>query len=67
MTQKRISCCLVLATYEEKVDRIKLVEIVNQFVSKMDIGFPFMYRYFPRKFIISAVKETQTSNKVVVQ
>ena len=47
MTQKRISCCLVLATYEEKVDRIKLVEIVNQFVSKMDIGFHLCTGTFP--------------------
>ena len=29
MTEERLRSCLVLATYKEKVDKIKLVEVAN--------------------------------------
>ena len=31
MTQELLSFCLILATYKEKVDKIELVEVTNQF------------------------------------
>ena len=31
MTQERLSSCLILVTYKEKVDKLKLVEVANQF------------------------------------
>ena len=34
LTQELLSSCLILATYKEKVDKLKLVEVVNQFCFK---------------------------------
>ena len=31
MTQELLSYCLIIATYNEKVDKLKLVEVANQF------------------------------------
>ena len=31
MTQERLGSCLILATYKEKIDKPKLVEVANQF------------------------------------
>ena len=31
MAQERLSYCLILATYQEKVDKLKLVKVANQF------------------------------------
>ena len=31
MTQEFLSSCLILATYKEKVDKLKLVELAKQF------------------------------------
>ena len=31
MTKERLSSCLILAAYKERVDELKLVEVVNQF------------------------------------
>ena len=31
MTHEFLSSCLILATYKEKVDKLKLVEVANQF------------------------------------
>ena len=31
VTQELLGSCLILATYNEKVDKLKLVEIANQF------------------------------------
>ena len=54
ITQELLSSYLIIATCKEKVDKIKLVEVANQFYSKMNITFPFKNRYFPRKFTESA-------------
>ena len=37
MTQERQSSCLILATYEEKVDKLKLFKVANQFCFENDI------------------------------
>ena len=34
ITQELLSSCLILATYKEKVDKLKLVEVENQFCFK---------------------------------
>ena len=31
MTQELISFCLIIATHKEKIDKLKLVEVTNQF------------------------------------
>ena len=38
-TQELLSSCLILATYKEKVDKLKLVEVANQFCFKTEHCF----------------------------
>ena len=52
MTHELLSSCLVIATCKEKVDKLKLLEVANQF-SKMKIVLTFKNRYFPRKFTVA--------------
>ena len=39
LTQELLSSCLILATYKEKVDKLKLVEVANQFCFKNEHCF----------------------------
>ena len=39
LTQERLSSCLILGTYKEKVDKLKLVEVANQSCSKNEHCF----------------------------
>ena len=39
LTQELLSSCLSLATYKEKVDKLKLVEVANQFCFKNEHCF----------------------------
>ena len=39
LTQELLSYCLILATYKEKVDKLKLVEVLNQFCFKNEYCF----------------------------
>ena len=39
LTQELLSPCLIIATYKEKVDKLKLVEVVNQFCFKNEHCF----------------------------
>ena len=63
MTQEPVSSGLIFTTYIKQVDKLKLVEVANQFSSKLNTGFQLKNRYFPRKFIKSAAKENQTPNQ----
>ena len=51
MTQARLISCLILTSYKEHVDKLKLIEVANtSFVSKMNIAFSFKNINFPTKF-----------------
>ena len=63
LTQEPVSSCLIFTTYIKQVDKLKLVEVANQFSSKLNIGFQLKNRYFPRKFIKGAAKGTQTPSQ----
>ena len=63
MTQERLSFCLILAAYKEKIYKLKLIEVANRLISKMNIAFSFKNRHFPTKFTESAAKGTETSNQ----
>ena len=39
LTQELLSYCLILATYKEKVDKLKLIEVANQFCFKTEHCF----------------------------
>ena len=39
MTQELLNSCLILTTYEEKIDKIKLVEVANQFCFETEHHF----------------------------
>ena len=39
LTQELLSSCLILANYKEKVDKLKLVEVANQFCLKNEYCF----------------------------
>ena len=39
MTQELLNSCLILTTYEEKIDKIKLVEVANQFCFETEHRF----------------------------
>ena len=63
VTQEPVSSYLIFTTYIKQVDKLKLVEVANQFSSKLNIGFQLKNRYFSRKFIKGAAKGTQTPNQ----
>ena len=54
MTQELLSSCLIIATYNAKVNKLKLVEVANWFCFENEITSPFKNRYFPKKFTESA-------------
>ena len=39
MTQELLNSFLILTTYEEKIDKIKLVEVANQFCFESEYRF----------------------------
>ena len=67
MIQERLNSCLVLATYKEEVDKLNLVEVVNQFSFNNEHRFSIFRKFknkdFPGKFTESAAVGTQTSNQ----
>ena len=38
-----LSSCLILATYKEKIDKLKIVEVANQFCFKTEHCFSIIY------------------------
>ena len=49
MTQELLSSCLTFATYKEKVDKLKLVEIANQFSFENERPFSIEKQILPQK------------------
>ena len=60
MTQEPVSSCLIVTTYKQQVDKLKLVEAASQFCFKTELCFSVKELYFPRKFTENAAKGTQT-------
>ena len=44
MTQERLGSCLILVTYKEQVDKLKLVEVENLLCFKNEGGLLFHLR-----------------------
>ena len=66
MTEECLSFCLLLAVCKEKVDKLKLVEVANQFCFGNEHHFStdaFKNRCFPRKFTEDAANATQKSSQ----
>ena len=57
ITQELLSSCLIIATCKEKVDKLKLFKVANQFCFENEHHLKFknhLKTYFPRKFTESA-------------
>ena len=39
MTEELISSCLIIVSYKEKVDKLKLVEVADQFCFENELRF----------------------------
>ena len=49
MTQEHLSSYLILATYKEQVDKLKLVEVANQFCFENEHRFSIQEQILPQK------------------
>ena len=49
LTQELLSSFLILATYKDKVDKLKLVEVANQFCFKNEHCFSIQEQILPQK------------------
>ena len=61
MTQELVSSCLIVTTYKNQVDKLKLIEVASLFFQKSTSLFYQKNGYFPRKFTEKAAKGTQAS------
>ena len=64
-----LSSCLILATYKDKVNKLKLLEVANQFCFENEHRFSIYEQILPR-FTVSAAKvlrRPKHSTKSVVQ
>ena len=65
-----LSSCLILATYNDKVNKLKLLEVANQFSFENEHRFSIYEQILPRRFTVSTAKVLRGpkhSTKSVVQ